>query len=370
MEGSGLQIFVDANFLYAFQSGGAGWSSLHRIPRGGGEPVRIVDVSPFGRGLAFCGDRLVWSYADEGSRTMTTLDSFASNAKRQFAEGQLEPSDVVGDGTWVYWTSDLATSDGSSRVIRRSRCDGGAIVDIATVKLPIHLVAAPGLLAWADASRIALRREGSAPSSIDASDVVGLATDGADVFWLEGKNPTTLRSTTAIVATDLDGARDLAASPTMLCWSEPGSVLCMNRTPPSAPSIVARSEWGDEQYIPFALTANAVYAYVDRNIVTIRPPLPPPAPPVAPSGGRPFDANAAQIMLRQIEIEPCLVPNGPRGTGVLGIVFEPNGVPSALELQPPYKGTSVGACLLDRYRGARVPPFHGRPKTLKHVFAL
>jgi hypothetical protein len=75
-------------------------------------------------------------------------------------------------------------------------------------------------------------------------------------------------------------------------------------------------------------------------------------------------------MLRQIEIEPCLVPNGPRGTGVLGIVFEPNGVPSSLELPPPYKGTATGACLLDRYRTARVPPFRGRPKTLKHVFAL
>ena len=41
-----------------------------------------------------------------------------------------------------------------------------------------------------------------------------------------------------------------------------------------------------------------------------------------------------------------------------------------LTMGPPFSGTPEGACIADRFRGARVQPFRGTPGAINYNFTL
>ena len=105
----------------------------------------------------------------------------------------------------------------------------------------------------------------------------------------------------------------------------------------------------------------------------------PPAAAVdaAPAVGRlvatpPFDAKLADGVLGAVDarIANCRSAVGPSGLGTVHVAFATDGTVSNVTLDPPYAGTSRGACLAGLFRTTRVPPFSGAPGPLLHTFSL
>jgi serine/threonine protein kinase len=97
----------------------------------------------------------------------------------------------------------------------------------------------------------------------------------------------------------------------------------------------------------------------------------------APSGGHlvatpPFDAKLADGVLAAVDarIANCRSAVGPSGRGAAHITFAPDGTVNNVTLDPPFAGTSRGACLAGLFRTARVPPFSGAPDPLTHAFTF
>jgi hypothetical protein len=104
---------------------------------------------------------------------------------------------------------------------------------------------------------------------------------------------------------------------------------------------------------------------------------PPAAVDAAPAVGHlvatpPFDAKVAEGVLAAVDarIANCRSAVGPSGRGTLRVSFVPDGTVNNVTVDPPYAGTSRGACLAGLFRTPRVPPFSGAPDPLLHTFVF
>lgn len=86
-------------------------------------------------------------------------------------------------------------------------------------------------------------------------------------------------------------------------------------------------------------------------------------------GPAPFDRAAASRALG-VSVASCKRPDGPSGPGHVKVVFQPSGVASSVEVDPPYAGTASGACVVQRYRGVTVPAFSGGQLVVGKTFTL
>jgi len=86
-----------------------------------------------------------------------------------------------------------------------------------------------------------------------------------------------------------------------------------------------------------------------------------------------FDPNVAKaaLALAATEAGKCRESGGPTGTATLSITFEPSGkVASAAITDPPFAGTSSGACIVLAMKRANMPPFSGLPGTLTKTISI
>lgn len=97
----------------------------------------------------------------------------------------------------------------------------------------------------------------------------------------------------------------------------------------------------------------------------------------APCGGSPNVATtstappldrAAATRALGVSVASCKREDGPTGPGHVKVTFQPNGSASAVEVEPPYAGTQVGACVAQRFRSVTIPAFAGGPLTLGKAF--
>ena len=100
----------------------------------------------------------------------------------------------------------------------------------------------------------------------------------------------------------------------------------------------------------------------------------PTATATAPAGGgAAFDRGAAASTLGAIasSLGSCKKPDGPTGPGKVKVTFQPSGQVSAVEfVEGTYAGTSVGGCILAKFRGAHIPPFGGSAVPANKSFVL
>ncbi len=90
-------------------------------------------------------------------------------------------------------------------------------------------------------------------------------------------------------------------------------------------------------------------------------------------GTAPFNIGAAAGSLGGISssVGSCKRSGGPTGPGRVEVTFQPSGRVSTVSfIQGPYNGTSVGGCILGKFRGAHVPPFSGGPTPVKKSFVV
>jgi predicted Zn finger-like uncharacterized protein len=93
----------------------------------------------------------------------------------------------------------------------------------------------------------------------------------------------------------------------------------------------------------------------------------------AAGGGAAFDRGAAASTLGSIasSLGSCKKPDGPTGPGKVKVTFQPSGTVSAVEfVEGSYAGTSVGGCILAKFRGAHIPPFGGSAVPANKSFVL
>jgi hypothetical protein len=94
-------------------------------------------------------------------------------------------------------------------------------------------------------------------------------------------------------------------------------------------------------------------------------------PPQAQGGTAPFDRGFVARALSQVNISMCATPNGPRGPGHVSLTFHPSGMVAAVTIdQPPFRGTSVGACIAAQFAQIQIPPFTGAPVRVGKSFSL
>jgi hypothetical protein len=85
----------------------------------------------------------------------------------------------------------------------------------------------------------------------------------------------------------------------------------------------------------------------------------------------PFDPNAAQQALANINLQSCATSDGPTGAGHAMVMFGPSGnVVSAVLDDGPFGGTRVGACVTAKYARARVPAFRGEAVAFGKGFSI
>jgi serine/threonine-protein kinase len=121
------------------------------------------------------------------------------------------------------------------------------------------------------------------------------------------------------------------------------------------------------------------------QLVTPLPPVPPfspstsqvakdhpldhPSQPHVPL--RPFDRAAVAAALGGVDVGSCSIPGGPTGQGHLSMTFLPDGSVDRVTVdQPPYQGTAEGACVAEKFRTLRVPPFDEGPQKVSKAFVL
>ncbi len=99
----------------------------------------------------------------------------------------------------------------------------------------------------------------------------------------------------------------------------------------------------------------------------------PPPPPPPPSGeAGPFSRGAAMAALGSAtsRATSCKRPDGPSGMSRASVTFAPAGNVSNVVLSAPFAGTSVGTCVTNVFKGARVPAFTGSSVTLPQSFRI
>ncbi len=91
----------------------------------------------------------------------------------------------------------------------------------------------------------------------------------------------------------------------------------------------------------------------------------------APALSGDFDKEAAARSLAGIRLDDCAPSGTPQPiSGHAKVTFTPSGVVSLVSVDPPLGGTSVAACVEQRYRGARVPPFTAPPRVVGKKFVV
>lgn len=99
----------------------------------------------------------------------------------------------------------------------------------------------------------------------------------------------------------------------------------------------------------------------------------------APCGGSPSAATigtappfdrAAALRALGVGVASCKRDDGPTGPGHVKVTFQPSGSASAVEIDAPYAGTAVGACVAQRFRTVTIPAFAGGPLALGKTFAI
>lgn len=77
----------------------------------------------------------------------------------------------------------------------------------------------------------------------------------------------------------------------------------------------------------------------------------------------PFDRHALMIAVNAVKeagFDECKKAGGPTGPGHVRILFAPTGKVESSEVdQPPFAGTTVGACVANKFRQIRIPEFAG-----------
>jgi len=89
--------------------------------------------------------------------------------------------------------------------------------------------------------------------------------------------------------------------------------------------------------------------------------------------GQRFDPNAAKAALAAAAVETakCREPGGPTGMANVMVTFDPSGkVASATVSDPPFAGTSSGACIAAALKRATVPAFTGLPGTATQIISI
>jgi hypothetical protein len=92
-----------------------------------------------------------------------------------------------------------------------------------------------------------------------------------------------------------------------------------------------------------------------------------------PGQAQHFDQNAANKALATAAFETakCREPGGPSGRATVVVTFEPSGkVTSATVSDPPFAGTSSGACIAAAMKRATVPAFSGLPGTVTKILSI
>lgn len=95
---------------------------------------------------------------------------------------------------------------------------------------------------------------------------------------------------------------------------------------------------------------------------------PPPGTTLPP--GPPFNRGAAAVALAAVNVQACKKPGGPTGLGHVTVTFVNNGSVSSAVVDPPYAGTTVGACVATKYRAVHVPAFGGASVTIGKTFLI
>ncbi len=91
------------------------------------------------------------------------------------------------------------------------------------------------------------------------------------------------------------------------------------------------------------------------------------------SGQERFDAGAAKNALdaQLQDAARCREPGGPTGLTQVAVTFAPSGVAtSALISEPPFANTSVGTCIVNAMKRARIRPFSGAPSTVSERISI
>jgi len=86
-----------------------------------------------------------------------------------------------------------------------------------------------------------------------------------------------------------------------------------------------------------------------------------------------FDYKAAATALERAErgvAEVCGGQPGPSGDGVVTVTFERDGRVAGVQLDPPFEGSSVGACVARTFGHTSVPPFSDYAEVVKHRFSV
>jgi predicted Zn finger-like uncharacterized protein len=95
--------------------------------------------------------------------------------------------------------------------------------------------------------------------------------------------------------------------------------------------------------------------------------------PAGPSTAPPFSKASAISALGSASSSAggCKKAGGPTGVGKVQVTFAPSGrVTSANVMGPPFAGTSVGGCVANMFRRAKVPAFSGNPVTVSKSFMI
>lgn len=91
------------------------------------------------------------------------------------------------------------------------------------------------------------------------------------------------------------------------------------------------------------------------------------------AGSGHFDPGAAKAALDALlgEAARCREPGGPQGITRVAVTFAPNGgVSSATIAEPPFAGSSVGNCICEAMKRARIKPFSGPPGNLTERISI
>ncbi len=91
---------------------------------------------------------------------------------------------------------------------------------------------------------------------------------------------------------------------------------------------------------------------------------PPPPPDLA------FDREAVRVALGAVDVQSCKQGGAPAGRGHVTVTYVPSGVPADVRVDPPYAGTTTGACIEGAFQLARVAPFAGGSVKVGKGFSL
>jgi serine/threonine-protein kinase len=147
---------------------------------------------------------------------------------------------------------------------------------------------------------------------------------------------------------------------------------------PSAPERIQLDETQPAAVKPPAPTPRAPEpakppADAEPAMVNLEDQPPPPAKPAVPDSERgPLNRGAAVSALAAAggRAAACSNPDGPSGSGRAMVTFSPDGPATGVALQPPFAGTTVGSCVVNAFKSARVPAFTGSAVTLPGSFRV